>query len=107
MVKNRSRTEIIYDIVAHADPSARKTHLMYGANLSFGMLDLYLDHVMAVGLLEEIKEEGGRVFSTTEKGKRFIAVFEEMKSLFDPVKIRETRDMGERSSEIASVSSLG
>jgi predicted transcriptional regulator len=80
-VKNRSRVEILYDIVSASKESARKTHLMYKSNLSFKQLRLYLDFLLYRGLVEEknaLEEEGGRTYAATPKGIEFMRLFEDL-----------------------------
>jgi predicted transcriptional regulator len=77
-MKNRSRVEILYDIVSASRGSAKKTHLMYKSNLSFKQLRLYLDFLLYRDLIEEKIDpevEGGRIYSPTAKGLQFLTLF--------------------------------
>jgi predicted transcriptional regulator len=56
MLKNRSRTEILYDLVRATRGGAKKTHLMYKANLSYTVLEQYLKFLLDNDL---IREENG------------------------------------------------
>jgi len=89
-LKNRSRVEILYDIVASARSAAKKTHLMYKSNLSFKQLDLYLGYILQNGLLEErLDEEGSRMYCLTNKGNEFLSLFEHLQTFFPNMKPHE------------------
>jgi predicted transcriptional regulator len=81
-MKNRSRVEILYDIVSASKASAKKTHLMYKSNLSFKQLRLYLDFLLYRGLVEERMEdnepEASRTYTATPKGLEFLTLFEDL-----------------------------
>ncbi len=90
-LKNRSRVEILYDIIASAKTPARKTHLMYKSNLSFKQLDLYLEYILENGLLEErVDDEGSRMYCLTNRGNEFLGLFEHMQTFFPQIRPRET-----------------
>ncbi|HZW54800.1 MAG TPA: winged helix-turn-helix domain-containing protein [Nitrososphaerales archaeon] len=81
--KNRSRLEIVYDIISAARHPAKKTHLMYKSNLSFKQLDLYLSSLLENGLVEErFDEEEGRTYCVTRAGMNFIEIFERLEAFF-------------------------
>ncbi|MHB1907855.1 MAG: winged helix-turn-helix domain-containing protein [Nitrososphaerales archaeon] len=84
VLKNRSRVEILYDIISAAKPSSKKTHLMYKGNLSYQQLDLYLNFILSNGLLEERFVDETRLYFITQKGMQFLALFEDMHSLITP-----------------------
>jgi predicted transcriptional regulator len=84
VLKNRSRVEILYDIVSAARPSSKKTHLMYKGNLSYQQLDLYLNFILRNGLLEERFVDEARLYFVTEKGLEFLRLFEDMHNLINP-----------------------
>ena len=81
-MKNRSRVEILYDIIAAARASARKTHLMYKSNLSFKQLDMYLKFLLRQSLIEEHFEieDGSKRYYVTNKGLQFLNLFENLQS---------------------------
>jgi len=74
--KNRSRFEISADILEAAAGGARKTHIMYRANLSFNMLCRYLDLLKMNGLLTVDASED-EIYKTTEEGLTFLAAFDD------------------------------
>jgi len=73
--RNRNRMEIVADILRVAVPGARKTHIMYGANLSFEQLEKYINFLLGRGLLEN--ETGRGEYKTTETGITYLRDFKE------------------------------
>lgn len=53
------------------DSGSRKTHIMYGANLSYKLLVKYLDACIDCGLMCE----GGSSYQITDKGEEFLQVY--------------------------------
>ena len=72
MVRYRNRLDIIADVLEVAKGGARKTKIMYGANLSYTLLTRYLKDVMDMGL---VRGEDGNIFKLTEKGSDFLQEF--------------------------------
>jgi predicted transcriptional regulator len=72
MVRYRNRLDIIADVLEVTKGGARKTQIMYGANLSYTLLTRYLKNVMDMGL---VKREDGSIFKLTEKGSDFLQEF--------------------------------
>ncbi len=73
----RTKLGIIRDILLVAEKAgsygSRKTHLMYGANLSYKLLKRYLKESLDAGLLCE----GSSVYFITDKGREFIRLYED------------------------------
>jgi predicted transcriptional regulator len=69
-MKNRSRTEIVSDILNSANGGATKSKIMYKAFLSYGQLKEYLTVLIENNLLEYV--EGTQNYKTTEKGLNFL-----------------------------------
>jgi predicted transcriptional regulator len=69
-MKNRSRTEIVGNILNAANGGATKTKIMYIAFLSYNQLKEYLSVLIENNLIEYL--EGTRTFKTTEKGLNFV-----------------------------------
>jgi len=71
----RSRLEIIRDVLQVAegagDNGSKKTHIMYGANLSYKLLTRYLGEVLDAGLV--CKDES--CYNITDKGREFLQVY--------------------------------
>jgi predicted transcriptional regulator len=74
MGKYRDRLQIIADILSVVRGGAKKTHVMYRANLSFTLLKRYLTEVLEAGLVRCDDEE---CYSLTGRGERFLDRFVE------------------------------
>ena len=72
MAKYRSRLEIVADILGVVSDGARKTQIMYQANLSYKLLIHYLKDVIDMGLVK-MKDES--TYELTEKGFEFLEEF--------------------------------
>jgi len=69
MSKYRDRLQIIADILRIAGKRARKTQIMYQANLSYRLLCRYLGEVLEAGLVGFENED---CYVLTVKGKEFL-----------------------------------
>ena len=69
--------EIAAGILEIAKNGSRKTRIMYLGNLSFDLLQKYLDMLVNLGLLE-IRNGEERVYVATEKGRAFLEDFNEL-----------------------------
>ena len=72
----RSRIQIAADILKIAKDGSRKTRIMYQGNLSFDLLQKYLDMLVNFGLLEVRGSE--KSYIATEKGQRFLEDYREL-----------------------------
>ena len=70
--KYRSRLEIIADILSVVRGGAKKTEIMYQANLSYKLLIQYLKDVLEANLVTHASENS---FMLTEKGLDFLTQF--------------------------------
>ena len=72
------------DIIAAMLNAAREgtlpTPLMYAAKISYTQLSKYLELLHELGLLEK----KGRLWFTTEKGQRYLTMFEALEQLEEP-----------------------
>ena len=73
--QRRSNVDIIADILRVAKRGARKTRIVYGANLNFKLLNEYLEKLEKAGLITNTSEEG-TIFKTTEKGRKYLEHYE-------------------------------
>lgn len=73
----RSRFDIIADIlhVVKGDAGAKKTRIMYGANLSYSILTRYLTEVLEACLIRF--ERSRRCYVLTAKGREFLEHYHE------------------------------
>jgi len=74
MGKYRDRLQIIADILYVVRDGAKKTHVMYQANLSYALLNRYLAEVLEAGLVSVDNEEHYRL---TGRGQSFLDRFSE------------------------------
>jgi predicted transcriptional regulator len=75
--RNRSRMDIIVELLIISLEGAKKTKLMYSSNISFVMINEYLDLLIEKKLLAIEKDD--KTYKTTEKGKEFLAKYDDMK----------------------------
>ena len=83
---NRSRTEIIGNILDAANGGATKTKIMYTAFLSYGQLKEYLSILIENNLIEYL--DGTHKFKTTEKGLNLLKMHNEMAELLQASTIK-------------------
>ena len=76
----RTSLDVYVDILEAAERGAKKTRLVYRANLNFEIIKKYIASLLDSGLLI-INEEDG-MYYTTEKGLRFASKY---KDLMEPL----------------------
>jgi len=76
---NRSRTEIVGNILEAANGGTSKTKIMYTAFLSYVQLKEYLSILIENNLIEYL--DGDNKFKTTEKGLNLLKIHKEMAEL--------------------------
>jgi len=81
MGKYRGRLQIIADILSVVRGGAKKTHVMYQANLSFTLLKRYLKEVLEAGLVSCDDDH----YRLTGRGQRFLDRFGEYSKRCDRV----------------------
>ena len=74
MSQRRSNLEIVAEILKIARKGAKKTRIVYGANMNFKMLDEYLEKLKKAGLIANSENNGGLI-RTTEKGAEYLQQF--------------------------------
>ena len=77
---NRSRTEIVGNILDVANGGASKTKIMYKAFLSYNQLKEYISILNENNLIEYL--DGTHKFKTTEKGLKFLQMHNQIGELF-------------------------
>jgi predicted transcriptional regulator len=78
----RSRTDIISKILQAANGGITKTKIMYHAFLSYAQVQNYLKVLIQNDLLSYDLDT--RKFKTTEKGLRFIELYNQMDGMIKP-----------------------
>ena len=75
VVKRRSKLEVIMDImflIQSKGGKAKPTHILYGANLSHGILKENLDFLTSKGFIEKSEEDKRVFYKITEQGLNHI-----------------------------------
>ena len=81
IASNRTRFEILADILKVASNSSLKTHIMYKVNLSHRQLEKYLEFLITNQLLEETNNpDVGRRYRITQKGIDFLKDYSRLES---------------------------
>ena len=70
----RGRLDIIADILNVASKDAKKTQIMYQANLSYKVLQRYLADVARAELISYV--DSRQCYSLTDKGRAFLTMYE-------------------------------
>jgi predicted transcriptional regulator len=82
----RNKLDIIKDILLVAEEAgelgSKKTHLMYGANLSYKLLTRYLAEVLTAGLICK----GELCYFITEKGRKFLKFYKDYRETCSEIK---------------------
>jgi len=86
----RGRLDIIADILHVASQNAKKTQIMYQANLSYKLLTKYLTEVSNASLVDF--EDEKRCYVLTAKGREFLEAYKEYS--------RDNRHLEQRLNEI-------
>jgi predicted transcriptional regulator len=79
--KKRSCMEISIDILRVALEGAKKSHIVYKANLNFKIVNGFLNTLLNSGLLYGPNPD--RIYQTTPKGINFIEHFENLQKFLE------------------------
>jgi predicted transcriptional regulator len=71
MSRKRSTLEVSADILKVAIGGAKKSHIVYQANLNFAIIKEYLDNLSNSGLLATPATDS-KLYTTTDKGIAFV-----------------------------------
>lgn len=75
MVSYRDRLDIIADILNVASRDAKKTKIMYQANLSYKVLQRYLNEIIEASLIKF--ENNNQCYKLTYKGQEYLDAYKE------------------------------
>ena len=78
MKQRRSSLDIMARILEIAVNGAKKTHIVYGANLNFKLLQKYLEELERAGLILNGVQKGGLI-KTTEKGIQYLNHYRDLR----------------------------
>lgn len=81
MTKYRNRVEIIADVLNVASGGAKKTKIMYVANLSYKLLEKYLAETIKIGFVRFTNDR----YEVTEKGRAFLERFNDVSSKYSMI----------------------
>ena len=95
MNKHRTQEEIIADILAIVLHTPKKTHIMYGANLSYHLLCKYLDMLLVSGLV--LYRPADKVYELTTPGKDYLDLYLEFKQLEEQLTQHEVQFYAKKS----------
>lgn len=70
-VTKRDKLDILLRILEVTLTPAKKTHVLYRANLNFYQLNKYIDELVNLGLIMEV-EEPFKGYMATERGRQFL-----------------------------------
>jgi predicted transcriptional regulator len=71
----RDRLAIIADILEAASKNAKKTQIMYQANLSYNVLQKYLSEITSSSLIHYSAEQ--QCYRLTERGQNFMELYKQ------------------------------
>ena len=74
----RTHMDIIAEILQIAKRGARKTRIVYGANINFKLLNKYLDQLGKAELITKNYENN--TIKTTDKGEDYLKQYMDLKS---------------------------
>ena len=82
--KNRNELDIIACMLRISRRGATRTQLMYRANLSFKLLGLYLDTLVALNMVEIRGENQRKSYHINRRGRQFLEYYHGLKKLMSP-----------------------
>ncbi len=78
MNKKRSKLEIIRDIlevIKNRNGKIKPTHILYKSNLSYNMMEEYLNELIEKEFILETKNNNSKTYAITEKGQAYLSKF--------------------------------
>jgi predicted transcriptional regulator len=63
--------------------SSRPTHILYKANLSYAMMEQYLEELAKKGLLIVRKQDNVKIISLTDQGYEYLQNYQKVRSFMD------------------------
>jgi len=93
-MRYRRRLEIIVDVLNVASRRAKKTRIMYLANLSYELLEKYLREVAELGFVNSIDDH----YEVTEKGQNFLEKYNSFSSDYNKIYGEYRKMLSERES---------
>lgn len=81
--RSREKLDILADIIRLCSEATRKTHVIYGANLSTLQADKYLQQLVEQRLIEEVTIDGNNYYEATVRGRLFVELQEKVREMLD------------------------
>lgn len=81
MKQKRSQLEVIHDMLDAIQKKRgriKPTHLLSKSNLSYKMMQEYLEILFARGLVKETELKGRKAYALTDKGYEFLAEYQRL-----------------------------
>jgi predicted transcriptional regulator len=98
----RDRLDIIADILQVVSQNAKKTQIMYQANLSYKVLQRYLRDIISASLINfEIAE---RCYVLTSKGQKFLEDYKDYAKTYKSIEKR-LNDVGSKKKNLEELCS--
>lgn len=75
MNKKRNKLQIVYDIlrvIRERNGRIKPTHILYKSNLSYQMMEEYLNELIEKGFILEVKNKESKSYAITEKGINYL-----------------------------------
>jgi len=100
--------DIRANILTKSKGRSGKTHILYGTNLSLPRFNTYLDNLIRLGLLERKVYKKRKFFKTTDLGRHYLYVFQQLKKFLSgkttdkPVKL----DKESRATAISAINNI-
>ena len=82
MAKKRNDLEICANVLDVAREGAKKSHIVYQANLNFKVVNTYLGHLQEMGLISS-SPSNVRLFKTTSKGLEYLNQYARLATTFN------------------------
>ncbi len=82
----RTKIEIVYDLlllIQKKGGRVKPTHALYGGNLSYDRLKLYVDEMQKRGLINVVQEKSKTFYKITDQGHNFVSEYKKVKELTD------------------------
>jgi len=79
----RNDLDICADILQVAKAGAKKTQIVYQANLNFKIVKKYLSRLIDTGMLSNVQEN--RLYTTTNRGNTFLEQYAELVTPLKPM----------------------
>ncbi|HDO42347.1 MAG TPA: hypothetical protein ENH03_05550 [Candidatus Bathyarchaeota archaeon] len=79
----RNRFEVMYEILFFCRTERQKTKIMYKCNLSFRLLEKYVNFLLSRNLLENL---GEKRYHTTPRGMKFLEEYEHIRRMLNETK---------------------